>query len=443
MRIHPNELALEGLYLSLGPEHRVLLGHLNRCSSCRNRLQILILRHLQGASPREEAGYEEMLDRSEQVLESRQAALSKERIEAPSLFVELTSCPAERRDLLLRESCRFYTWGVFELLIERSLEVGIRDPPGAETLAFLALRISDHLDFAYYGIKLVEDLRARAWAHLANSRRLRADLHGAEEAFERAEAHLKRGTRDAVEKAILLDLKASLRRAQRRFEEALRLLRRAVGIFTEYGHLHRAGRSLVNMSTVHHYRGRPEEGVPQLTRALELIDPEQEPRLLLCARHNLADLLASSGRFALAQEMYRQTRPLYRDFTDEWTQNRRKWVKGRIVRGLGQAAQAESLFLAARDGFIEEGVPYDTALVSLELATLYAEQGRTADLKQLATGLVPIFSSLEIHREALAALAYFRQATEAEAATIDLVSRVAAYLRRAEHDPAVRFDLFS
>ena len=160
---------------------------------------------------------------------------------------------------------------------------------------------------------------------------------------------------------------------------------------------------------------------------------------MICARHNLIDYLAASGRFLEAQKLYRETRPLYRSFPDAWTQNRRKWVKGKISRGLGQFEQAESLFLAAREGFIGEGVPYDTALVSLELGMLYAEQGRTADLKRLAEEMVPIFSSLHIHREALAALAFLKQAAEAERATVDLVSGVAAYLRRAQHDPALRF----
>ncbi len=161
---------------------------------------------------------------------------------------------------------------------------------------------------------------------------------------------------------------------------------------------------------------------------------------MLCARHNLIDDLADSGRYLEAQGLYRATRPLYRSFPDAWSQNRRKWVKGKIARGLGQADQAESLFLAARDGFVGEGIPYDTALVSLELATLYAEQGRPGDLKRLAREMVPIFSSLNIHREALAALAYLQQAAEAERATFEVVSGVAAYLRRAQYDPALRFE---
>lgn len=439
MRIHPNDFVLEELYLSLGNEHRSLLEHVAGCLVCRDRLQMLIHQTREEATE-EKTSYDEALDRGHRVLESRQAALEKERFEAPTLFVELMSHPRDQRSPLLWGARRFHTWGMFELLIERSLEMGIREPDVAEELAMLALHVSDHLDFSYYGAKLIEDLRARAWAHLANSRRVRSDLTGAEEAFERAEIHLQKGTLDPVERAILLDLKASLRRGQRRFDEALRLLRRAVTIFIEYGHYHKAGRTLVNMSTVHHFAGKLEEAIPLLHRALDLIDPEREPRLLLCAQHNLTDDLAACGRFLDAQEMYRQTRPLYRDFTDAWTQNRRKWVKGKIVRGLGQSHQAESLFRAARDGFVAEGIPYDTALVSLELATLYAEQGRTADLKRLAEEMLPIFSSLHIHREALAALAFLRQAVEAERASLEMVTRVASYLRRAQHDPSLRFE---
>ncbi|HKV11130.1 MAG TPA: hypothetical protein VJ725_23520, partial [Thermoanaerobaculia bacterium] len=173
---------------------------------------------------------------------------------------------------------------------------------------------------------------------------------------------------------------------------------------------------------------------------LGLIDSEQEPRLLLSAWHNLSFVLADLGRFIEAQSLYRKARPLYREFSDAWTQNRRKWLKAKILQGLGQSFQAESLYLAAQAGFIEEGIPYDTALVSLELATLYAGQGRTAELKRLAEEMVPIFASRQIHRETLAALAYLKQAAEAEKASYELVARVAAFVKRAQFDPGARFE---
>ncbi len=384
--------------------------------------------------------YDATVARVREGLRHRAAALARERTAAPELFQELTGHAAEQREMLLDNSRRFHTWGLFELLVEKSGETGIGDPVRAEELGLLAVKLSERLDLSYHRADLTQDLRARAWAYIGNARRVRSDLQGSEEAFRLAASHLETGSGEPVEKAVFLDLQASLLRAQRRFEEAVRLLNRAVRIFLHRGERHRAGRSLVNLSTVLNYSGRSEETIPVLHRSLELIDAEEEPRLLLCAWHNLVFVLADLGRFMEAQDLYRKARPLYRRFPDAWTQNRRKWVRGKIARGLGQLGAAESLFRAARDGFVAEGVPYDTALISLELAALYAGQGRTAELRRLAEEMMPIFTSRQIHREALAALALFRQAAEAEHASLETITRVAAYIRRAQYDPAQTFE---
>jgi tetratricopeptide (TPR) repeat protein len=443
LKIHPNGFTLEEFLVSLSRQHLEVVDHLVGCATCRRRFQGLVRQRSMSRKtadilPWPHRPAEKGPAAEGQELQDREQVLAKERAEAPGLFVELTRRPQEQRDLLL-SSARFQSWGLLELLLERSLEAGINHPARGEDLGQLALRLSEHLDADYYGEALIEDYRARAWGYIGNSYRLRSELQAADEAFFTAYGHLQRGTEDSLERAILLDLEASLRRDQRRFEEAFRLLRRAVALFLDSDQRHRAGRSLVNLSTVYHYAGDPERGIPVLFQAVELIDPEQEPRLLLCARHNLIDYLAASGRYLEAQSVYRAARSLYRSFPDAWSQNRRKWVKGKISYGLGQMEPAESLFLSARDGFIHEGIPYDTALVSLELAVLYAEQGRMADLKRLATEMVPIFSSLHIHREALAALAHLKQAVETERASLALVNGIAAYLRRAEHDPSLRF----
>lgn len=441
MKFHPNDVVLKEFYLSHAEEQQVLLVHLVRCPRC-----ILRMGHLTGRSPEglcqtcDEETTEDLASWFGAVPDRMEQAVVRERAAAPALFVELMGLSPERRRLLMRNSTRFQSWGLCELLLERCRETAIQNPAGAEELAVIALEVSTRLDATCYGPALIRDLQARAWACLGNACRVRSEFRDAEDAFLKAESLLRQGSRDPVERAIFLDLKASLRRAQRRFDEALGLLRRAVAIYHRTGHFHRAGRSLVSMDLIHCYAGHPERGIPLLYRAIELIDSDRTPRLQLCAQHNLIHDLAETGRFLEAQKLYRKTCSLYREFPDAWTQSRRKWVKGKISLGLGRTAQAERLFLAARDGFIEDGIPYDTALVSLELACLYARDGRTADLKRLAQEMLPIFSSLQIHREALAALSFLRKALEAERASLELVSRVASFLRRAEHDPGLRFD---
>jgi tetratricopeptide (TPR) repeat protein len=448
MKSHPHDLLLQGLATAVKGGSREIWDHLVGCESCRSRLRALMCSQAADTAERvvpvegrrgAPVNYEPILLKASRSLQQLAAAYDRERSEAARLFAELEHHPVGQLSLVVRNCRRVQTWGFCELLLQRSQEQNFQDPSRGEGLALVALEILPLLSAARYGAEPIEDLQARAWAYVANSRRVRFDLRGAEEAFAKAFACLRRGTQEPMEKAVLLDLRSSLLRNQRRFPEALRCLERALAIFRQLGERHRAGRSLVNMSSIHHFASETDREIPLLYQALDLIDPHREPRLLLVAWHNLVDALADGGQFMEAQKLLVKARPLYQKFAQPWTRNPRKWIEGRIARGLGQNENAEVLFLAARDGFIAEEASYDTALVSLDLAALYAEQGRMTELKRVAEEMVPIFSSREIHREALAALSYWRQAVESEEVCVQLVAGVAAFLKQARHNPELRF----
>jgi tetratricopeptide (TPR) repeat protein len=429
MRIHPPDLLLRKLLLSPGDATDRVRAHVEGCTHCSRRLK-----RLQTNRCIAYAAYDSALSLGARRLQDVQAAYAKERVNGKFLTTELLKHPAERRLILIRNHPRFHTWGVFERLLELSILESPRSAGASEELARLALELSNHLDESRYGTEALEDLRGRAWAYIGNARRVQSDLRGAQEALDCALVHLRQGTREPWERAVWLDLKGSLLRAQRRFDEALRLMNRALLLFLAVGDQHRAGRTLLNMDNVFHHSGRSEEGIPLLYRALELIDPEQEPMLLLMAKHNLIDDLAECGRYMEAQRLFIQARPMYRRFTEPFVEIRRLWVEGKIVRGLGQPEKAERLLLAARNGFTKLASPYDLALVSLELAGLYSEYGKGAELKRLAEEMVPIFSSLQIQRETLAAFNLWYQAVQAETAEAGMAARVATALRRARYD---------
>ena len=440
MKTHPTDLHVEAL-LDQDRDRQEILLHIIQCDRCRERVGG-ILHRLRTRTPDAPDGKKEPERTADAGALPFALVLLKERIDAPELLDELLRQPPARRQTLLGSNPRLHTWGLSELLVEQSLETVTRDPWRAEEMAALALGLSEFLDTGFYGAATIQDLRARAWAYVGNARRVRSDFAGAQKAFASARICLRRGTRSPFELAVLLDLEGSLRRDQRLLAEAGDLFRQASRIFLTEGEPHRAGRSLVNLSTVYYFMGNLEEALTLLRQSLALLDMKKEPRLRLYARHNLSSYLTEAGRFPEARDAYRETRQLYREHPEPWVQNRRKWVRGRILGGLGHPARAEALLLAARDGFMSEGtegVPYDAALVSLEIAMLYAEQGRTTELKRLAGEMVPIFSSLHIHREALAALAFLTRAIEAETASLEMVKAVADYLRRAANEPELRF----
>lgn len=434
MRIHPPDLQLQQLLLGQGSP--VATQHLSTCAKCRRKMEVLRRRRI-----RTTGSPEPRLAIDTRRLRDLHAAYTKERTEAQGLMAELRRHPRERQRVMVRNHPRFQTWGVLEGLLEISQRETLGDPNLGEELALLALDVAEHLDSSVYKAESIEDLKARSWAYIGNARRIRFELREAQEAFDRSLLHLRQGTREPWERAVWMDLKASLLRAQRSFDDSKRLLKRALLLFLAVGDRHRAGRVLISMDNVLHREGRPEEGIPLLYRALELIDPEQEPHVLFMATHNLIDDLADAGRYMEAQRLLIQSRPLYQRFDHAFVRYRCHWTEAKIARGFGQIKKAESFLEAARAGFLEHEAAFEVALVSLELAGLYAEQGKTVEMKRLAEEMVSIFSSRQIHREALAALALWKHAVDAEEACAELSALVAAEIKHARYDqPATSQD---
>jgi hypothetical protein len=116
------------------------------------------------------------------------------------------------------------------------------------------------------------------------------------------------------------------------------------------------------------------------------------------------------------------------------------WLTGRVAAGRGRPQEAHIAFEQVRAEFAGRRMGYDAALVSLDLAALDLEQGRTAQVRRLATEMAWIFETHGVHREALAALDLFCRAVRSETASIELARRVVSYLERARHDNELRFE---
>lgn len=116
-----------------------------------------------------------------------------------------------------------------------------------------------------------------------------------------------------------------------------------------------------------------------------------------------------------------------------------QWVSGRIAGGLGRLEEAATLLLQARGMFSAKGLAFEMALVSLELAFLYSQAGRTEAVKDIARHLAPLFKAQALPRETLAALGLFRQAAEAGRVSAEFAQQVLLFVRRARYNPRMVF----
>jgi tetratricopeptide (TPR) repeat protein len=358
----------------------------------------------------------------------------------PALLQELLREPAARRREKIRSDPRFHLVKLCQRLQAGSREAWADDPARAVELADLAVAIAESLDAEAYGDSLVADTRALAWAYLGNALRIASQLRRAEQALDRAEDLQRSLGSDLLTEAEILGFRASLRNTQGRFDEAARLLDSSFDLYREAGDRHQQGRTLILKGMVLGEGDRLREAIRVLRRGLARIDAAREPRLVLAARHNLIWFLNDLGRHSDALAALEQSRPLYLEVGSRMHLVRLRWLEGRIALGLGRLDAAERSLALTREAFLEQGISFDAALASLDLAMVHARRGDANGVKRIVSEIVPVFQACQVHPEAIAALLLFREASEAERVAAGFLDRMGSYLRRFRRNPELRFE---
>lgn len=383
------------------------------------------------------ASYEDAIERAADTTRRAGFQLAGERATARERFDELVALPPRRRlDAVRADRERYSGPALAERLIDESRSSMPGRPRESFDLACLATAVLRRSEPSQQAV----DLYVLATARIANAVRVRGHLAEAAELFGAARFLLEStGSPDPLLAAELDDLEGSLLRDQRHFEEAETTLRRAATAYRAAERFVETARVLMKLDGVYFEQGDLPGALQVARQALALLDPDEEPRLHFYARHNLIDDLCESGRHAEAEELLTDSLALVERSYDPLTQLRILWLEAKIARGLGRSEEADSSLRTAQYGFLRHEMAYDAALVSLELAALYLEQGRTAEVRELAVEMVAVFEEKQIHREATAALILFRDAAELERVNLALVSDLAVYLRRARRDPSYAF----
>jgi tetratricopeptide (TPR) repeat protein len=415
---------MEGDHISLETMARWLTGRLEHEAVLQQ-----IVKHLVERCPVCREHYEQIRKLKEAGHEDEEVGVVEWR-EAPEQLRKLEELPVPEQHRWIEEDESLHTWGLCQLLLQRSREALADDPARALTRAELAAAVSRHLG-AVYDPDWVLDLRARACAYLGNARRVLSELWSAEAAFRDAESCLaqsRSGNRWA--EAEVVDLKSSLRQDQRRFDDTLDLLKRALALYREEGDDHGIGKVLLKRAKVYREMEDLDRAIDFLRESIGEIDAAKEPRLSAVARYNLLGFLTLAGWHEEALKLLPEVGDLFRDWAQPLDRVRLRWAEGSIAFGLGRTDEAEAAYREVQSEFLKHRMELNAALVALDLALLLARQGRTEELKGLAAELVAAFQARDVHREALAALVLFQRACEEERMTAEVIAQVANLLRR-------------
>lgn len=324
-----------------------------------------------------------------------------------------------------------------EELIVASLERVFDDPGGAVRAGTAAVHLASGLAAEAADEPLAVDLHARALAHLANAERVAADYEAAEITMRRAGERLAAGSGEPRLRARVAELRASLERDTGHPEHAVRSLRRAGDVYRQLGDRPSLGRVLVQEGVLLAHVGDTSKSLDALRQAFEVLQPKEDPRSVLAATQCLAYCLHKIGYDIAAAQLVREAAAVVERRGDRVMRLRLDWLGARIGIALGHDGETE--LRRVRDGFLERGLVYDAALVCLDLATDYVRRQRLPDLRHLAQEMFPIFTSREIHREALAALILLRDTLSSGRADLSLLDELRSFLERSRYDRRLRF----
>ncbi len=412
-----------------GSNARVVCHLLKDCGVCRQTLdglrggRALLSRLLEIPLPQMEAGapgpsrsynYDWAFARTERAVAASLAHGGPAR-GLPERLAELARLSDGEQLGRVRSGGRFADPELIRCLIDRSHAARFQSSKKTLHLATLArLAVEACTVEAAGGATQLADLQADAWRAFGNAQRICGDRIEAEAAFRVALQKHGEGTGSPWILAHMLAQLSSLRAFHNDFEEAVRLTEEAGRLYRELENDHLLAGTMVQKAIFLLYSGETELAINLFQDAIPLIDREEEPQIFLAAHHNLARCYIDLDRPDEALALFFESKPLYQQCKDPLILLRATWQEGQLLREIGHLESAESALLRARKGFTEQGLAYETAMVSLDLAEVYAKGDRKEDLRRTIEEAMPIFRSLRVEREVLASLLRLRQAAGLE-----------------------------
>ncbi|HKV10912.1 MAG TPA: tetratricopeptide repeat protein [Thermoanaerobaculia bacterium] len=405
-----DQVILDG---ACGPD----LLHLLTCPTCRAWAIGLLLEPQQ--VPNEDAdllgAYDAVFDRFEvpsaAVIEATQARRAK----ALRLSEELLQISRKKRLRVLRRA-RFRSQDFLEHLLEESQASQLLDAAKGAELAELAFHLANGLKDEEAALAA----RSRSLLLEANARRLMEDRSGAESRLGQAASFLG----DRLERACYCRVAALVRWEDGRTDEAAALLGHALKLFRAEGWEHEVAACLALAGLLEVEEGQFADALPHLTQAWAALDRDVRPHFALRTGLALARCLAEADQDARARNVLREVWRFYSELKDDGETLRAYWGEALILARMQQWSESIHLLESVQPKLLAEGSNAEASLLSVDLALVLAEAGRSDEVMSLEARLPANFGANAQTASALREIAALGEKREPRLHSSSILSRV-------------------
>jgi len=440
--LHPQPASLAVFFSGLPEADAALLGHVLRCSPCRELvLTSLALRRglgsIEAGDPaRTDAGRLWNRLRGRRGAENR-AALAARVKGSEAFLAALRALPADRQIAKVAELAKRQPWPVTIALVEAA-KTAARDLAERQHLAQLAFAAAAEIPDEGGSSEAVAALQLEIQLEIARVARLLDDTGRADEAMAAA-SRLLGIALDPLAHAAFCGELARLRRSEQRFDEALALFERAASLFEDHDRTEEQAEAWLEKGELELFLFMPHAAVESFDLVVALL-PEGglESETVLRAFRGAASSLTAVGRVEEARRVLTSApHELLRPIEDLVI--RSMLARLRADGGdLDGAASERETIAQAMAGL---GEARHTACAYVELARLRLVANRREEARAVARSLDLVLGSGRIAEPARAVLERFRLLLLAGTARPSTARTVADYLDRASHDPGLTLEL--
>ena len=369
--------------------------------------------------------------------------IAREDAEADELLAERKFLSSAMKTAFtnLQSDKRLLNGGIVRRLCAHANSICESEPLDALTFADAAISVAETLPDETYPWNAVFELRGTAWKERANAFLMLGKFPSALDALihaERAYQHLREPSFGLSTVALV---RASVLYEQGLLDDAMASAKRAEYGFAHIGQEERRMRALFLRASISYEAGDVSRAVPLFQQVIEHGEAVNNERWVARGSYAAGNCEWKRGNLAYASMLFHKALLIFRKIGPEGDRLATEWGLARVVLHGGNRSEAIRRLRNVAEGFERASMITDGALAWLEIVDTLLAMGHSKQVGDIAARLFRIFKDAGMIPGELAAVAYLKEAATQGKLTPRGVEAVRNYLRRAQRQPELVFEL--